>query len=186
LSVQYEVLNVALPLWLVHYTEAPRWTFAPLLMVNTVMIIVFQVRASRGAEQLAVARRAVLRSGLVFALAALVFLSAHWAGVVLAVVLLGVAVMVHTVGELWHAGAAFGLSFELAPAHAQGQYQGLFGMGMGLAQTVGPAMLTLLTITWGPPGWLVVAVFFLLASRGLAPAVRWAERTRLVAAAPAA
>jgi MFS family permease len=179
LSVQYEVLAVALPLWIVHYTSAPRWTFAPLLIVNTVMVILLQVRASRGTEQLAVARRAVQRCGVAFALAALLIFSAHWAPAAIAVLLLAVAVVVHTIGELWQAGAAFGLSFELAPAHAQGQYQGLFGMGMGLAQTVGPAMLTLLTITWGPPGWLVVAAFFLAASRALPPAISWAERSRV-------
>ena len=179
LSVQYEVLNVALPLWLVHYTSAPRWTFAPLLLVNTVMIIFLQVRASRGSEHVSTARRAVRRSGLAFAVAALIFLTAHWVGAAAAVLILAAAVVVHTVGELWQAGAAFGLSFELAPAHAQGQYQGLFGMGMGIAQTVGPAMLTLLTITWGPPGWLVVAGFFLFVSRALPPAISWAERTRV-------
>jgi MFS family permease len=147
-------------------------------MVNTAMIIAFQVRASRGSEDLAVVRRSVQRCGVAFALAAVTFFSAHWLSPVLAVLVLAAAVVIHTVGELWQAGAAFGLSFELAPAHAQGQYQGLFGMGMGLAQTVGPALLTLLTITWGPPGWLVVAGFFLLASRALPPAISWAERTR--------
>lgn len=182
LSVQYEVLNVALPLWLVRYTGAPRWTFAPLLLVNTIMVIVLQVRMSRGSEQLVTAKRAVRRSGQAFALAALIFLAAHWVGAPAAVLVLATAVVVHTVGELWQAGAAFGLSFELAPAHAQGQYQGLFGMGMGIAQTIGPALLTLLTITWGPPGWLVIAAFFLLVSRALPPAINWAARTRVGAA----
>jgi MFS family permease len=184
LSIQYEVLAVALPLWIVHSTKAPRWTFAPLLMVNTVMIVLFQVRASRGSDDLAVVRRAVQRCGLAFALAALVFLSSHWLSPVVAVLVLAAAVVIHTVGELWQAGAAFGLSFELAPAHAQGQYQGLFGMGMGLSQTIGPALLTFLTITWGPPGWFVVAAFFLVASRALPPAISWAERTRPVALPP--
>ena len=178
LSVQYEVLAVALPLWIVHFTSSPRWTFAPLLMINTLMIILFQVRASRNTDDLEVVSRAVRRCGLAFALSSLIFLSAHWLSAAAGVVILAVAVVVHTVGELWQAGAAFGLSFELAPAHAQGQYQGLFGMGMGLAQTLGPAMLTLLTITWGPPGWLVVAAFFLVASRVLPLAIDWAERTR--------
>jgi MFS family permease len=184
LNVQYDVLVVAVPLWIVHYTRAPRWTFAPLLIVNTVMVVLLQVRASRGTEELSVARRAVRRCGLAFVLACLLLFSAHWLPAAFAVLVLAVAIVVHTIGELWQASAAFALSFELAPAHAQGQYQGLFGMGMGLAQTVGPAMLTLLTITWGPPGWFVVAAFFLIASRALPAAISWAERTR-PAAAPA-
>ena len=180
MSVQYDVLAVALPLWIVHSTKAPRWTFAPLLMINTVMVIAFQVRASRGSDDLIGVRRAIKRSGLAFGVAAFVLLSAHWLSTGFAIVVLAAAVVIHTVGELWQAGAAFGLSFELAPAHAQGQYQGLFGMGMGLAQTIGPALLTLLTITWGPPGWIVVAVFFLVVSRALPPVISWAERTREV------
>jgi MFS family permease len=178
LSIQYEVLAVVLPLWIVHYTRVPRWMFAPLLIVNTVMIVLFQVRASRGTDDLAVVRRSVRRCGLAFTLAAFVFLGAHWLPAILAALALAAAVVIHTVGELWQAGAAFGLSFDLAPAHAQGQYQGLFGMGMGLAQTIGPALLTVLTITWGPPGWLVVAGFFFVASRALPPVISWAERTR--------
>jgi hypothetical protein len=38
-----------------------------------------------------------------------------------------VAVCVHGLGEVWESSAGFALGFALAPDHAQGQYQGLFG-----------------------------------------------------------
>ncbi|WP_072478424.1 hypothetical protein [Amycolatopsis australiensis] len=79
----------------------------------------------------------------------------------LALVLLPAAVVVHTIGELWQAAGGFELSFTL---HAVRQYQGLFGRGLGLGVTLGPAVLIALCITWalraGPgassprPAWL--------------------------------
>ncbi len=77
--------------------------------------------------------------------------------------------VVHTVGEPWHAAAGFEVSFALAPSHATGQYLGVFGLGAGLAEAVGPALPISLCITWGRPGWYVVGGLFTLA--GLAAPV---------------
>ena len=96
----------------------------------------------------------------------------------LAIFLLLGAVVVHTVGEIWHAAGGFEVSFLLAPPHAIGQYQGLFGMGLGLGIAIGPALLIALCIGWGVPGWWVVGAFFALTGLAVPPAARWAERTR--------
>jgi dipeptide/tripeptide permease len=64
-----------------------------------------------------------------------------------AATLLLAAVVVHTIGELWHSAAGFEVSFALAPQHATGQYLGVFGLGAGLAEAVGPALLISLCIT---------------------------------------
>src|SRR5205823_13325186 len=90
-------------------------------------------------------------------------------------VLLG-AVVVHTIGEIWHAAGGFELSFALAPADAIGQYQGVFGMGMGLGTTIGPALLIALCIRLGGPGWWIVGGFFALTGLTVPAAVRWASR----------
>ncbi|MFD7874069.1 hypothetical protein ACFV5G_08065 [Streptomyces sp. NPDC059766] len=84
--------------------------------------------------------------------------------------------MIHTVGELWHSAAAFEVSFALAPRHATGQYLGVFGLGTGLADGLGPALLISLCITWGRPGWYVVGALFALTGLAAPPAVRWALR----------
>jgi hypothetical protein len=55
--------------------------------------------------------------------------------------LLAGAVALHTYGELWQASASFALDFGLAPAHAQGQYQGLIGVGNGAGQAAAPVVL---------------------------------------------
>src|SRR5581483_4882573 len=58
------LLEIALPLWVVRDTSAPRWLVAVLFLVNTSMCVLFQVRASRGVDDVAGSVRALRRSGL--------------------------------------------------------------------------------------------------------------------------
>jgi dipeptide/tripeptide permease len=90
------------------------------------------------------------------------------------------AVVIHATGELWHSAAGFGVSFALAPDHATGQCLGVFGLGLGLAATLGPGVLIALCITWGQPGWYVVGALFTLTGLAARLAVRWAEAHRHV------
>ncbi|GAA3293173.1 hypothetical protein GCM10020218_069580 [Dactylosporangium vinaceum] len=95
-----------------------------------------------------------------------------------AATLLITAVIVHTTGELWHAAAGFEVSFALAPEHATGQYLGVFGLGAGLAEAFGPALLIGLCIEWGRPGWYVTGAMFAVTGAAVPAAVRYAERHR--------
>lgn len=178
MAVQFKVLTVALPLWLVGATTAPRWLVSGTMVLNTVMVIVFQVRASRSIDSPASGGGAYRRAGAAFLLScSLVSLAAGtppWA----AVALLMAAVAVHTLGELWHSAGGFEVSFALAPDHATGQYLGVFGLGAGLAEAVGPGLLILLCISWGRPGWYVVGALFALTGLAAPAAVRWAQRPR--------
>jgi hypothetical protein len=101
-----------------------------------------------------------------------------------ALLLLAGAIVLHSYGELWHASGMFALDFGLAPPHAQGQYQGLAGMGNFAGQALSPLVLLGLVLTGGRLGFVLLGAWFALL--GLAgPAVaRWGERTR--PAAPAA
>jgi MFS family permease len=176
MAVQFKVLTVAVPLWLISATAAPRWLVAGAMLVNTVIVVFFQVRASRGVVSPAAGGVAYRRAGVAFLLSC--SLLSMCAGVVawVAVGLVVLAVVVHTVGELWHAAGGFEVSFALAPEHATGQYLGVFGFGAGLAEAFGPGLLIALCISWGRPGWFVVGALFAVTGL-LAPlAVRWAER----------
>ncbi|MFI6053216.1 MFS transporter [Streptomyces violascens] len=176
MAIQFKVLTVAIPLWLVAATAAPHWLISGTMLLNTVIVIVFQVRASRDVDTPATGALAYRRSGVAFLVScALISLSAGipaWA----AATLLLSAVVVHTIGELWHAAAGFEVSFALAPQHATGQYLGVFGLGAGLAEAVGPTLLIALCITWGRPGWYVVGALFALAGLAAPLVVGWAQR----------
>ncbi|MFD9035275.1 MFS transporter [Streptomyces sp. NPDC059567] len=176
MAIQFKVLTVAIPLWLVDAVTAPRWLISGTMLVNTVIVIACQVRASRAVDSPAAGGAAYRRSGVAFLVScSLISLSAGpptWA----AVTLLMTAVVVHTIGELWHAAGGFEVSFALAPRHATGQYLGVFGLGAGLAETLGPGLLIALCITWGRPGWYVVGALFALTGLAAPLAVRWAQR----------
>ncbi|MGW6741572.1 MFS transporter [Streptomyces sp. NPDC055025] len=178
MAIQFKVLTVAVPLWLVNDTSAPHWLISGTMLTSTAMVIAFQVRASRGVISPAAAGGAYRRAGTAFLVAcSLIPLSAGVPAWAAAAVLL-TAVVIHTIGELWHTAAGFEVSFALAPSHATGQYLGVFGLGAGLAEAFGPGLLIALCLTWGRPGWYVVGGMFVLTGLMASPAVRWAQKRR--------
>lgn len=138
------------------------------------LVVFFQVRASRRIDTTRAGAVAFRRAGFAFFAACVAIEAMAGAPTWLALVFLLAAVVVHTVGELWQAADGF----ELASPHAVGQYQGLFGMGLGLGVTLGPAVLIALCITWGTPGWFVIGGIFAATGLAVPAVVRWAERSR--------
>jgi MFS family permease len=183
-SLQYEVPIVVLPLWVTLHTHAPRWSSALLFLIAALLVAALQVPATRSIDGPRTAARVVLRSGPVFLVAwALIALSSGAAaGVALA--LLIVAIVIHSLAEVWQAGGMFELSFSLAQPEAQGQYQGVFGLSMGITEAVGPVLLIGLCITWGSPGWLVLGAIVTVAGFACARIERWSA-TRRTATVPA-
>ncbi|GAA4235312.1 MFS transporter [Actinomadura meridiana] len=187
LAVQFKVLTITLPLWIVTRTDAPTWMIGATMLVNTAMVGSLQARVTRNINTPKSAGRAIRRAGFTFLLSCAVIVMSAGAPKWIAVATLLAAVVVHTVGELWHAAGGFEVSYALAPPHAIGQYQGLFGMGLGAADFLGPAMVTALCIQWGRPGWFVLGAIFAVTGLLVPPAVAIAEgRTRspLVLARP--
>ncbi|MEW2620502.1 MFS transporter [Streptomyces sp. NPDC048106] len=178
MSIQGQVLVFALPLWIVAHHEAPRWLVGVCAVLNTLIVVALQVRASRGVDSSAGASRAVRRSGPAFLLGMAVIAAAGGLPAAPATALVLTGVVVHTVGELWHEAASLELGFALAPEHAQGQYSGLFGMGRGFANALAPSLLSLFCLGWGAPGWLTLGGIFVTVGLVMPYAVRWAERTR--------
>jgi hypothetical protein len=162
-SVHFAVLTFALPLWIVNDTAAPRAAVSGVLLLNTAMVVVLQVRVSRGVSDPESAGRRMRWAGAAL-LAGLSLMAVAAAGSTLVAVLsLAAGTAVYTLGELWHAAAAMEYSFGLAPAHAQGQYYGVFGLGQGIATSFAPAVLGTVALGWGWPGWVLLgAVFWVL------------------------
>ncbi|MFJ9250659.1 MFS transporter [Streptomyces sp. NPDC101776] len=178
MSIQTQVLIFALPLWIIGHTEAPRWFVGASVAVNTALVVCLQVRVSRGVDNNAAAGRTARRAGAAFLLATALIAAAGGAPGWIAVVVVVLGVVVHTVGELWHSAASFELSFGLAPEYAQGQYSGLFAIGQGLSNAIGPPLLGLVCIGWGEPGWLAMGVLFLATGQVIPLVVNWSDRLR--------
>jgi MFS family permease len=173
------LLSLVAPLWIVERTNAPGWVVASLLIINTVGVTLFQVRIARTVTDLRTATRSVRFAGIAMLAACGVFaVTAFGLPPAGAAVVLAVAAALLTLGEMKLASGAWEISFGLAPADKQGQYQGFFGTGPAVARMLGPALLTMLVLGWGPIGWMVVGALFLGTSCATGPAVRWAARTR--------
>lgn len=185
MSMHHQVLLFALPLWIVGYTDAPRWLIGMTALVNTALVVLLQVRASRGVDDPGSAAAVMRRSGVAFLVGMAAMAAAAGRSAWLAVVLILAGLCVHTVGELWHSAGSLELRFSLAPQHAQGQYSGLFGFGTGLANVVAPSVLALFCLTWGVPGWLLLGGVFVAVGLVMPAVVRWAERGGQVARAAA-
>ncbi|MFF5224933.1 MFS transporter [Micromonospora sp. NPDC000212] len=178
MSIHHQVLLFALPLWILGSTDAPRWLVGMAALLNTALVVLLQVKASKGVDDSASASKAMRRSGVAFLVGMAAIAAAAGAPVWLATIVIIIGILVHTVGELWHTAGSLELRFSLAPAHAQGQYMGLFGLGSGVANVVAPSILALMCITLGVPGWLLLGAVFVVVGLITPPVVRWAERTR--------
>lgn len=164
MTLHATVPTYVLPLWIADHTHAPRWAISSILVINTVMVVLLQVRMSAGVDNAPKAASMMRRAGLTFLVACVVFALSNgqstWTS--LALILLGT--VAYTLGELWHATSSFELMFRLAPEDAQGEYVGLFGLGQGLAEALSPTLVGLLCLTLGRPGWLILGL--LLAAVG--------------------
>jgi hypothetical protein len=176
--MQYFVLALLLPVWVVFHTNAPRWTVSAFVIINTLMVVLFQVRVGKRVQTIRQGGAAWRRAGVIFLVSCSAIGLATGLPAWGAVLLLAAAAIVHTYGELWQAAGMFALDFGLAPAHAQGQYQGLAGMGTFAGQALSPFILVGLVLSGGRLGFVLLGAWFALL--GLAgPAVaRWGERTR--------
>lgn len=181
------ILIVALPIWISQRTDAPATVYSVILLVNTISVVLFQVRASRGSEDVRGGARALRRCGILLAGCCALFALAADRPAWLAVTFLLAGALVHVLGEMLYSAGSWSLAFGLAPDNAQGQYQGLFGMSTQLGTMVTPVAATTLVIGVGWAGWLVFAAVLLAAGLSAIPVSEWAQRTRRPApAAPKA
>ncbi|MFD2473947.1 MFS transporter [Amycolatopsis silviterrae] len=170
------VLTVGLPLWVIGQTAAPKPMAAWLHAVNTLLIVLLQVRASRGAKTITGATRLLRLAGWTMAAACPVFWLAHDFPAVWASIALLIGVLLLTASELWNSAAIWGLSFSLAPAEARGAYLGKFSIGTTLREVFGPVLVIGLITGTGGSGWFLLAGLMAFASACAGPVVRKAQR----------
>lgn len=179
-AIHFIIQSVGLPLWVVYHTRAPRWWVAVLLVINTLMVITLQVRTSRGSGDVVHAARIFRRSGLLIAAACVLYALAAGVDPLGACAVLVLAMVAHTMGELFSSGASWGIGYGMAREDLQGQYQGAFSLGWGISGIVGPSLVVATAITMGRLGWLILAGGFLVVGAIFPPLVASYQRARLL------
>ncbi len=167
-GMQFGVAEVGVPLWVTSATEAPEVIVAVLLIVNTTLVVIFQVPLSRGTHDVRTAGRVTMIAGWLMAAACIVYALSAGHPTWVAIVLLIIAALTHTFAEVLSQAGAWGLSFELADPQRAGAYQGVFGMGFSLSALAAPLVVNATAIQMGMVGWIILAVVFLGAAVGIA------------------
>ncbi|MFF4381669.1 MFS transporter [Kitasatospora sp. NPDC001547] len=178
MGLQYQTVSLLLPVWLSAHTDAPRWTVAAVYAVNSGVCVLLQSRLGSRVETPRQGGRAFRLAGLLFLVSCPLMALAADVPVWVAPVLVVLAVSVHSIGEVWESSAGYALGLGLAPDHAQGQYQGLLGIGFNAGQALAPVVLTGGVLALGHPGWLLLGVFFAALGAAGPPVAAWAERSR--------
>ncbi|GAA3060002.1 MFS transporter [Streptomyces glomeratus] len=175
MNLDDSVLNVGLPLWLVHHTSAPHAVVPAFLVVNTVLVVVLQLRISARVQGRRRAAAAVGWYGMALPACCLVLGTATGGGAWSAsLAMLGAAILV-TLAELIRSVSSWELAVSLAPPRARASYLGVAGMSQSVQRSVGPLLLTGVVMTAGPAGWLALGT----AVTGLSLVQRRASLRRL-------
>ena len=140
-------------------TDAGLAAVVPLLLtLNTVLTVILQVPLSRPCVGADGVRRGQRRAGVAVLVGTLLLaLAADRQDQTALLLLLALAVTALTVAEVYISAASWEASFRLAPRDAQGRYFSTFNLGPGLAQALGPGLLTPLVLL-GSAGWVVIGV----------------------------
>jgi hypothetical protein len=169
LALHGSVLLVGIPLWLVTTKILPNSVVPVFFVVNTVLVVLFQVRCARGSETVSGSIAAARKAGAISVAACLALALGDVITPWVAGFVVLVAVLLLTFAELWQSASAFGLSFGLAPEAARGEYLGAFHLHVVLQATVGPAMVSYLVTHGGAYGWVALCVIFAAGTWVIAP-----------------
>ncbi len=160
MSVHFVLQSVAIPLWVVRETNAPRWWVSVIMMMNTIAVMLLQVAASKGSATLYGGAKHYRLASYFISLACILYAYAHGMNAIIAALMLTLGMAAHIVGELIGSAGSWSIGFGLADENHQGQYQGVWGLSWGLSGTVGPGIVTALVIGMGIPGWWILAIVF--------------------------
>lgn len=178
LTLHFELLSFALPLWVVMRTDAPPATVSVVFVINTVMVVLLQVRASKRIGNVTDSVRHLPLVGVLLAGSCLLMATTAHTHAWVTIAILAFWAITYTVAELVHSAVEFSLSFDLADDSQQGDYQSTFALARSVVRAISPALLSALVLNSSSGGgWIVMAAVL-----GLAAALT----ARLAAAAASA
>lgn len=156
------LLLVAMPLWVLEHTNAPRATVSALFALNTALVVVFQIPVSKLASGLRRTSRMMSWAGAAMAVSSLCFAAGAESSGALALVALVLAVVALSAGEVVANSATWNLSIALAPEHGRGRHLSIFNLSLAAERVLGPVVVTGVLLGAGVAGWAGAALVFAL------------------------
>lgn len=133
-------IEIALPVYLREYLDAPGWTVSLVFTINTVLVILLQLPSTRW-----IARRpastVIVVGTACYLVAFLVLIPTTRLGLAPLVVLLVLALVVFTLGELLVSVATVDLVLALAPSASRGAYLSVSHVFLGIGGALAPGVL---------------------------------------------
>jgi MFS family permease len=170
------LLTIVIPLWLVQRTDAPHWLLAWLFGTNTVLCIILPTFTSRGVHTIDDALRRARYSTAFFVLACVITLFSHSTVGFLTALLVWLGHVAVTGAELAIGSGNWVFQARLMDPSRRGEYGGLAEVARTVSSFWAPAVFTFVVMHWGDSGWLAIAAFIVVASFGLHPSARAAQR----------
>ncbi|MFD7234806.1 MFS transporter [Streptomyces syringium] len=157
------MLLVAMPVWILEHTDAPRATVSVLFALNTALVVVLQIPVSKLATGQRRTTRMLTWTGAVLAVSSLCFAASGSVGGGPAVAWLAAAVVTLSLAEVIANSAVWDLSIALAPEEQRGRYLSVFNLSVAGQRVLGPVMVTGLLLGSGSLGWVVAAAVLVVA-----------------------
>ncbi|MBB5867185.1 putative MFS family arabinose efflux permease [Allocatelliglobosispora scoriae] len=176
ISIHRPLLAIGLPLWLIGHTSAPPAMVTVLIAVNTVLVMLLQVRFSRRSDAPVEAARQLRLAAVMLAGFALLISVSAGAGGWVVIVLPVLAVLALTCGELWHSAGSWGLSLALSPERFRGRFLTAFNLGVNAVDVTGAVLITAVVLPAGMLGWIGLAAVLAALGAAAVPVSARAER----------
>lgn len=174
------MLLVAMPVWILEHTDAPRATVSVLFALNTVLVVALQIPVSRLATGQRRTTRMLTWTGAVLAVSSLCFAASGSVAGGPAVAWLAAAVVTLSLAEVIANSAVWDLSIALAPEEQRGRYLSVFNLSVAGQRVLGPVLVTGLLLGSGSLGWVVAAAVLVVAGVAAERVARAAgERMRI-------
>lgn len=170
------LLQVVIPLWLVERTHAPHWILAWLFGTNTVLCIFLPQFTAKGVDSIGRALARVRYSTVFFVASCVITMMTHSATAFWAALLVWLGHVTVTGAELMVGSGSWAFQAKLMDPARRGEYTGTQEVFATLGRWWAPAVYTWLAMSHGDLGWLGIAGIVVLASIGLHPSARAAER----------
>jgi predicted MFS family arabinose efflux permease len=175
LALGWSLLSNGVPLWMTHHTDVPPQMVGVLIVLNGLLVALFQVRAARADNSRHTAARKVLWAALILAGACALFALTGLVGRNVGVALALAAGCVHALAEVLFVAAYWGLSLALMPDDAAGEYQSMASAGTAVASVFAPLIIVPLVVNVGVAGWAILGTAFVLAGVVTMPLSQWAD-----------
>jgi hypothetical protein len=166
------MLTIGLPLLVLSHYHSRQWLIGLAMSVNTIVAVALQLRLSRGSTDIPGATRAGLLGGLAVGLACLLFFASATIGQLAGVLVLLLAVVALSVGDLYASAATWGLSMSLRRHDLTAHNQSVWSMYSSLPHLLGPFLVAGSLDLFSDYGWLFMGMIVMAAAVALRPVSR--------------